>query len=73
MHITISKKNLMELGYGPSFSASIIKQSKNLMVSKGYTFYSSRKLDRVPCEAVEEILGIKFKNPSVDTALISYD
>ena len=62
MHITVSKKNLIELGYGPSFSASIIKRSKNLMVEKGYTFYTSKKLDRVPCEAVEAVLGIKFSD-----------
>ena len=62
MHITVSKKNLIELGYGPTFSANIIKRSKDLMVEKGYTFYASRKLDRVPCEAVEEILGIKFSD-----------
>lgn len=56
--ITITKKDLITLGYGPSFAADIIKKSKNLMVSKGHTYYQSRKLDRVPKEAVEEILGI---------------
>lgn len=30
------------------------------MISKGHTYYQSRKLDRVPREAVEELLGIKF-------------
>ncbi|MBC8715097.1 DUF3173 domain-containing protein [Staphylococcus pseudintermedius] len=29
---------------------------------KGHTYYQSRKLDRVPREAVEEILGIRFSN-----------
>lgn len=56
--ITITKKDLIALGYGPSFAADIIKKSKILMVSKGHTYYQSRKLDRVPKEAVEEILGI---------------
>ena len=28
------------------------------MIAKGYTYYQSRKLDRVPKEAVEELLGI---------------
>lgn len=28
------------------------------MVEKGHTYYQSRKLDRVPKEAVEELLGI---------------
>lgn len=60
--ITITKKDLVALGYGVSFSADIIKKSKELMISKGHTYYESRKLDRVPCEAVEEILGIKFSD-----------
>ncbi|RGS70970.1 DUF3173 domain-containing protein [Dorea formicigenerans] len=56
----------MELGYGTSFAADIIRESKKLMIakghtyyqSKGHTYYQSRKLDRVPKEAVEELLGI---------------
>lgn len=58
--ITVTKKDLISLGYGPSFSADIIKQAKNLMIERGHTYYQSRKLDRVPKEAVEELLGIKL-------------
>ena len=58
--ITVTKKDLIALVYGPSFSADIIKQAKNLMIERGHTYYQSRKLDRVPKEAVEEILGIKL-------------
>ena len=60
--ITVTKKDLVELGYRNSFAADIIKQSKELMIEKGHTYYHSRKLDRVPREAVEELLGIKFVN-----------
>ena len=58
--ITVTKKDLIALEYGPSFSADIIKQAKNLMIERGHTYYQSRKLDRVPKEAVEELLGIKL-------------
>ena len=54
--ITVTKKDLIELGYGSSFAADIIRESKKL--AKGHTYYQSRKLDRVPKEAVEELLGI---------------
>ncbi|WP_435575461.1 DUF3173 family protein [Clostridium algidicarnis] len=37
-----------------------MKKTKELMISRGHTYYQSRKLDRVPREAVEELLGIKF-------------
>ena len=56
--ITVTKSDLIALGYVPSFAADIIKEAKKLMISKGHTYYQSRKLDRVPKEAVEELLGI---------------
>lgn len=58
--VTVTKSDLIALGYGPSFSADIIREAKKLMVEKGHTYYQSRKLDRVPKEAVEELLGIKL-------------
>lgn len=60
--ITVTKKDLIELGYGTSFSADIIKKAKDLMITRGHSYYESRKLDRVPREAVEEILGINFSD-----------
>ena len=62
--ITVTKKDLIELGYGTSFAADIIREAKKLMISKGHTYYQSRKLDRVPREAVEELLGITFTDKS---------
>ena len=62
--ITVTKKDLVKLGYGNSFSADIIKKAKELMIAKGHTYYQSRKLDRVPREAVEELLGIRFIDES---------
>lgn len=58
--VTVTKSDLISLGYGPSFAADIIREAKKLMVEKGHTYYQSRKLDRVPKEAVEELLGIKL-------------
>ncbi|MBK0037500.1 MULTISPECIES: DUF3173 family protein [unclassified Enterococcus] len=58
--ITITKKDLIDLGYGPSFSADIIKKAKGQLIEQGHTYYQSRKLDRVPTVVVEEILGINI-------------
>ena len=60
VRVTVTKSDLIALGYGPSFAADIIREAKKLMVEKGHTYYQSRKLDRVPKEAVEELLGIKL-------------
>ena len=58
--VTVTKSDLIALGYGPSFAVDIIREAKKLMVEKGHTYYQSRKLDRVPKEAVEELLGIEL-------------
>ena len=60
--ITVTKKDHIALGYGTSFSADIIRKAKKLMIEKGHTYYQSRKLDRVPKEAVEELLGITLSD-----------
>lgn len=60
--ITVTKKDLIALGYGTSFSADIIRKTKKLMIEKGHTYYQSRKLDGVPKEAVEELLGITLSD-----------
>ena len=60
--ITVTKKDLIALGYGTSFSADIIRKAKTLMIEKGHTYYQSRKLDRVPKEVVEELLGITLSD-----------
>ena len=36
--ITVTKRDLIELGYGPSFAADIIKKAKELMVEKENRF-----------------------------------
>ena len=37
--ITVTKKDLIALGYGTSFAADIIREAKKLMISKGHTYY----------------------------------
>ncbi|MCB5238977.1 MAG: DUF3173 domain-containing protein [Niallia nealsonii] len=57
---TITKQELIDLGFGPSQSADIIRKAKYVMLNKGFTYYSSRRLGRVPVSAVEEILGFSI-------------
>lgn len=56
----VDKSDLVKLGFTESYSASLIRKAKRLMVQKGYGLYESRKLGKVPDYAVEEILGIKL-------------
>lgn len=66
--ITVTKQDLVKLGYGNSFAADIMREAKKLMVKKGFVFYESKKLNRVPCEAVEEVLGIELSNDELSTS-----
>lgn len=59
--ITVTKQELINLGFGPSQSADIIRQAKHLLLNKGYSYYSSKRLGRVPVKAVEEILGFSIE------------
>lgn len=64
MSATITKTDLVNLGYGNSFSSDIIRRSKWFMVQSGFPYYESKRLGRVPVHAVEHILGYSI---SLDT------
>jgi hypothetical protein len=46
--ITMTKHELIALGYGASRAQDIIRRAKLLMVRKGVPYYKSPKLGRVP-------------------------
>ena len=54
----VDKADVQALGFSASKSADIIRAAKRLMVSKGFGFYGSRKVGRVPASAVAEIIGV---------------
>lgn len=64
--LTVTKQDIIDLRYGTSFAADIIRQSKLIMVDRGYPFYQSRKVNRVPVDVVEEILGITLSENTLD-------
>ena len=54
---TVTKKDLISLGYRENTAAELIRQAKRSMVQQGYEFYTNRRLGRVPVAAVEAISG----------------
>lgn len=56
--LMVDKTDLIALGFTPSKSADIIRSAKRLMVSRGFGFYGSRKVGRVPAAAVADIIGV---------------
>lgn len=58
---TISKTDLLQLGYLPHTASTIIRQAKQIMVQRGYPFYNNKRLGYVPRNVVEEIIGVSLK------------
>ena len=54
----ISAKDLIEMGYNKATAQRIIRQSRELLVQRGYTFYNRNRLMIVPKSIVSEILGV---------------
>ncbi|MBG9984456.1 DUF3173 domain-containing protein [Facklamia hominis] len=59
---TLTKEDLVNLGYREHTATCIIRQAKEIMVQKGYAFYNNRRLGRVPVNIVESILGTSLLN-----------
>ncbi|WPH37903.1 DUF3173 domain-containing protein [Enterococcus faecalis] len=60
--LSVTKEELMNLGYGKYQSEDIIRKAKAVMVSKGYSHYLNKRLGRVPVGAVESVLGIELES-----------
>ena len=58
---TITRQDLVQLGYKSETSRKIIAQAKSILIKRGYLFYDNKRLGRVPIEVVEEILGLHIK------------
>ncbi|EAD2655840.1 DUF3173 family protein [Listeria monocytogenes] len=59
-YVTLTKDDLIKLGYGSSASESLIREAKVYMVNQGFDYYKNRRLGRVPKKAIEAILGINL-------------
>lgn len=66
----LNKENLIKIGYSPSTAKRIIRQAKEIMVKKGYTSYSNKKLGIVPKSVVEDILGVSFDDKNIERSTI---
>lgn len=58
---TITRQDLVSLGYQSETARKIIAQAKLILISRGYPFYDNRRLGRVPVNVVEEILGVQLE------------
>ncbi|MBM5604511.1 DUF3173 domain-containing protein [Listeria seeligeri] len=63
---TISKSELILMGYRPHTASTIIRQAKQMMVQRGYPFYNNKRLGYVPRNVVEEIIGVSLEGENMN-------
>lgn len=56
----ISKLDLIHLGYSEYLASKIIRETKQLLVKQGFSYYNNRRIGKVPAAAVEKIIGLKL-------------
>ncbi|OSM25653.1 hypothetical protein B6S41_01725 [Enterococcus faecalis] len=62
----VDKEALIKIGFSKYTAIGIIRQSKEIMVKQGYSFYNNKRLGRVPKETVETILGCELELEETD-------
>ena len=58
---TVTRQDLVSIGYQSETARKIIAQAKSILISRGYLFYDNKRLGRVPVNVVEEILGVQLE------------
>ncbi|MQS75316.1 DUF3173 family protein [Companilactobacillus halodurans] len=56
----VNFKDLKALGLPDSQARRVIREAKNVFVSRGLGFYNGKRVGLVPVSVVSEILGISF-------------
>lgn len=64
--MTVTAKDLIELGFPKSTSQNIIRQAKAYLVTTGYSLYDNKRIGTVPIHAVEKIIGFKLSEKEDD-------
>lgn len=57
MIATINKNDLVALGFSEGTSKRIIRQGKNLLVTRGFNVYQNKRIGTIPATIANELLG----------------
>lgn len=70
----VNKVDVMRLtGYSESQSKKLIREAKNRMVMKGFTWYANKRIGRVPLKIVEDILGFNLSGEHAIIEIVQGD
>lgn len=62
MIATINKNDLIALGFSEGTSKRIIRQGKELLVSRGFEVYKNKRVGTIPTTIVTELLGFNVQD-----------
>ena len=58
---TVTKDDLIELGFAPGTARKIIHIGKLLLVNRGFNIYDNKRIGTIPVSVAEELLGIELQ------------
>ena len=56
---TVTKDDLIELGFAPGTARKIIHTGK--LVNRGFNIYDNKRIGTIPASVAEELLGIELQ------------
>ena len=58
---TVTRQDIVNLGFSQYYADKIFKECKILLIKKGYSFYPNSKIKRKPVSILEEVLHISWE------------
>jgi hypothetical protein len=58
---TVTKDDLIELGFSPDTARKIIHTRKALLVNHGFSIYNNKRIGTIPATIAEELLELELQ------------
>ena len=65
MIATVTKNDLVALGFSEGTSKRIIRQGKELLITRDFTVYQNKRIGTIPATIVSELLGFDVQNSTL--------
>lgn len=65
MIATVTKNDLVALGFSEGTSKRIIRQGKELLITRDFTVYQNKRIGTIPATIVSELLDFDVQNSTL--------
>ena len=62
---TVTKNDLIALGFSEGTSKRIIRQGKEILITRGFTVYQNKRIGTIPATIATELLGFDVQNSTL--------